>query len=145
MSNRGRRNNMREFDKLVRVMARLRGPGGCPWDRKQTHQSLLKYLREESLEVAQAVRKKDYHNLEEELGDLLLQILFHSVIAQEKGRFTVRDVVRGLTKKLVRRHPHVFGRTKLKTAGEVVAQWDELKKKEKALRERDRDKKRGRR
>lgn len=128
---------MRDFDKLVRVMARLRGPGGCPWDREQTHRSLLKYLREESREVAEAVRKGDYRNLEEELGDLLLQILFHSQIASEKKRFSIRDVVRGLTKKLVRRHPHVFGGAKLRTADEVVARWSELKRREKALRARE--------
>src|SRR3954468_23930261 len=99
-------------------MARLRGKNGCPWDREQTHRSLVKYLKEESQETIQAIRKKDYHNLEEELGDLLLQIIFHAQIAQEAGRFTIRDVVRGLSKKLVRRHPHVFGKKKLKTAGE---------------------------
>jgi tetrapyrrole methylase family protein/MazG family protein len=127
----------RDFDDLVRIMARLRGPGGCPWDRRQTHRSLLRYLREESREVEQAVRRGDHENLREELGDLLLQILFHSQIAGEKGRFTIRHVVRDLGRKLVRRHPHVFGGAeKLRTAGQVVARWDELKKREKAMRRR---------
>jgi MazG family protein len=129
---------MKDFDKLVKVMARLRGPGGCPWDRKQTHKSLLKYLREESAEVAQAVRRKDYRNLEEELGDVLLQVLFHADIAREKKRFSIRDVVRGLTKKLIRRHPHVFGKkVKFQTAEQVLAKWNEIKAREKALRKRD--------
>src|SRR4051812_12652853 len=96
------------FDDLIRIMARLRGPGGCPWDRKQTHESLLKYLKEESLETAQAVRKKDWLNLEEELGDILLQVLFHAQLAAEKKRFTVHDVLDTLKSKLVGRHPHVF-------------------------------------
>ncbi|MBK7689547.1 MAG: MazG family protein [Elusimicrobia bacterium] len=115
-------------------MARLRGPGGCPWDRKQTHKSLLKYLREESREVADAINKGDPDDVCEELGDLLLQILFHAQIAAEKRRFTLADVVDGLAKKLVRRHPHVFGGLKLKTAADVVANWDDIKKKEKELR-----------
>ncbi|MBK6879552.1 MAG: MazG family protein [Elusimicrobia bacterium] len=122
------------FKDLVALMARLRGPGGCPWDRKQTHKSLLKYLREESREVADAINKGDPDDVCEELGDLLLQILFHAQIAAEKRRFTLADVVDGLAKKLVRRHPHVFGGLKLKTAADVVANWDDIKKKEKELR-----------
>ncbi len=122
------------YNDLVALMARLRGPGGCPWDRKQTHKSLLKYLREESLEVADAIKKGDPDPICEELGDLLLQILFHAQIAAEKKRFTMDDVVNGLAKKLVRRHPHVFGGMKLKTADDVVANWDEIKKREKELR-----------
>lgn len=122
------------YKDLVALMARLRGPGGCPWDRKQTHKSLLKYLREESREVADAINKGDPDDICEELGDLLLQILFHAQIAAEKRRFTMADVVDGLAKKLVRRHPHVFGGMKLKTAADVVANWDDIKKKEKELR-----------
>lgn len=122
------------YKDLVALMARLRGPGGCPWDRKQTHKSLLKYLREESREVADAINKGDPDDVCEELGDLLLQILFHAQIAAEKRRFTMADVVDGLAKKLVRRHPHVFGGMKLKTAADVVANWDDIKKKEKELR-----------
>lgn len=118
-------------------MARLRGPRGCPWDRKQTHRSLLKYLKEESAEVAQAVRNGRPGPLCEELGDLLLQILFHSQIAAEKGRFTIDDVVDGLAKKLIRRHPHVFGSMKLTTARQVAARWDDIKKMERALKNKD--------
>jgi tetrapyrrole methylase family protein / MazG family protein len=108
-----------EFDELMRIMARLRGRNGCPWDKKQTHRSLLKYLKEEAGEVARAVRRRDYENLEEELGDLLLQIAFHAQLAREKGRFNLR-------------HPHVFGKKRLGTAAEVMTQWRELKAKEKA-------------
>lgn len=122
------------YKDLVALMARLRGPGGCPWDRKQTHKSLLKYLREESSEVDDAIKKGDPDHICEELGDLLLQVLFHAQIAAEKHRFTMDDVVDGLAKKLVRRHPHVFGDLKLKTAADVVARWDEIKKREKELR-----------
>ena len=114
-------------------MRRLHGPKGCPWDRKQTHRSLLPYLFEEAKEVKQAVRKKDWVNLEEELGDVLLQVIFHSQIAEESGRFDINDVINVITKKLVRRHPHVFKGKKLNTPEEVVKQWKEIKKKEKQL------------
>lgn len=110
-------------------MARLRKD--CPWDREQTHSSLLKYLREESGELAAAVRKRDYRNLREELGDVLLQVVFHAEIARQAGRFHIGDVVHDLCRKLVRRHPHVFGRKKLSTPDEVMKQWNELKAKEK--------------
>jgi MazG family protein len=118
-------------------MARLRGKQGCPWDRKQTHRSLLRYLREEAAEVAQAVRKGDHANLKEELGDVLLQVVFHAQMAREKGRFDIHDVVEGICRKLVRRHPHVFGKVKLKTADQVMVQWKELKRREK-MRKRKR-------
>ncbi len=121
------------FPKLVRLMARLRAPGGCPWDRKQTHRSLLKYLKEETGELMDALRKGDPDHIREELGDVLLQILFHSQIAAEAGRFTMADVVDGLAKKMVRRHPHVFGKMKLRTARDVVSRWGEIKKREKEL------------
>ena len=123
---------------LLHIMARLRGPQGCPWDIKQTHRSLLRHLREEADEVAQAIRKKDTENLCEELGDLLHQIIFHAQLAREKKQFTMADVIDGLCRKIVRRHPHVFGNKKLKTVDEVMFQWDEIKKKEK----RDKAKKR---
>ena len=124
------------FKDLVRVMHKLRAPDGCPWDRKQTHQSLLKYLKEESLEVGEAVQKKDWVNLEEELGDVLLQVLFHSELAAERGEFTIHDVLSTLQSKLIGRHPHVFGRGKKEklTAQDVLDRWDELKKKEKTQR-----------
>jgi tetrapyrrole methylase family protein/MazG family protein len=129
---------MKSFDQLVRVMARLRSPKGCPWDRKQTHASLLKYLFEEAGEFRQSVRKKDYANMEEELGDVLLQVLFHAQLAREKGRFTIDDVVKTLIRKLTLRHPHVFGYKAehrkalqgrpMKTAQDVLDNWDSLKR-----------------
>ena len=122
------------FAGLVQIMARLRSLGGCPWDRKQTHKSLLRYLKEESQEVCKAVNKKDFQNLKEELGDVLLQVLFHAQIASEAGRFGVDDVVDTLAKKLVRRHPHVFGPGKKEklTADEVTRRWKIMKAQERA-------------
>ena len=103
---------MKSFDRLVQVMAKLRSPKGCPWDRKQTHKTLIKYLFEEANEFKSAVRKKDIPNMEEELGDILLQVIFHAQVASEKGRFDIDDVIRHLTRKLTLRHPHVFGYTR---------------------------------
>lgn len=121
------------FAKLVAMMRTLRAPNGCPWDRKQTHASLLKYLREESAEVARAVHKKDWDNLKDELGDVLLQVLFHAEIAREARRFDIDDVLAALASKLKRRHPHVFGRRKeTLTAAEVRRRWNLIKAKEKA-------------
>ena len=120
------------FEDLVVIMERLRGPRGCPWDKHQTHQSLLPYLFSEAREVRTAVRKNDWENLQEELGDVLLQIMFHSQLAAEKKLFTVADVIQGISEKLIRRHPHVFSGKKLKTADEVVRQWAEIKKLEQA-------------
>lgn len=123
------------FPELVKIMARLRAPGGCPWDREQTHASLLRYLKEESKEVCDAVKKKDWKNLQEELGDVLLQILFHSNIARERGEFDIKDVMTTLRNKLIRRHPHVFGKGKKEnlTAAEVKRRWKKIKEKEKGL------------
>ncbi|OGS36192.1 MAG: hypothetical protein A2293_05475 [Elusimicrobia bacterium RIFOXYB2_FULL_49_7] len=123
----------RLFKQLVAIMSRLRSPDGCPWDKHQTHASLLPHLFSEAKEVKQAVRKRDWENLEEELGDILLQVVFHSQVAQERGAFTIADVVRTLNKKLIRRHPHVFGRKKpsLSTPGQVVSQWQLIKDQEK--------------
>lgn len=118
---------------LIRAMHKLRAPGGCPWDREQTHSSLLKYLKEESREVARAVRRKDWENLKDELGDVLLQVLFHSELASEAGRFDIHDVFANLKAKLVRRHPHVFGRGRKEklTPAEVVQRWNIIKAQEK--------------
>ncbi len=116
---------------LERVMKILLNPGGCPWDRRQTHSTLLKYLREESGEVGRAVRKKDWANLKEELGDVLLQVVFHSELARRAGRFTLADVIRTVNAKMVRRHPHVFGGGKLETSAQVLKQWAKIKKAEK--------------
>lgn len=119
---------------LDRIMKRLLDPGGCPWDRRQTHSTLLKYLREESAEVSLAVRRKDWANLREELGDVLLQVVFHSELARRAGRFSLADVIRTVNVKMVRRHPHVFGvgGRKLSTSAQVLRQWKKIKKSEKA-------------
>lgn len=119
------------LDELIAVMARLRAPGGCPWDREQTYASLAQYLLEEAYETFDAIQEADQTgditNLKEELGDLLLQVIFHSTIATEKGDFTIDDVADGITQKLVLRHPHVFGDAKLERAEDVLDNWDQLK------------------
>ncbi len=119
-----------EFERLVHIMNRLRQPDGCPWDRKQTHRSLRQYLLEEAYETLEALDEENYEALKEELGDLLLQIVFHAQLAQEEGHFTIEDVVRGISDKLVRRHPNVFGNVVIKTAEEQSKNWELLKKKE---------------
>lgn len=119
------------FSDLVETFAILRGPNGCPWDKKQTHESLIKCLRNESQELIDAIEKKDDENMKEELGDVLLQVLIHSQIAAEEGRFTIDDVIQGLYEKLHRRHPHVFGEgCHASTPEEALALWKEMKKKE---------------
>ncbi len=117
---------------LLEIMAKLRSPnGGCPWDLEQTHQSLLNYLIEESYEFIEAVENGDLPNMQEELGDVLLQVIFHAQLANEAGHFDFDQVVQGISEKLVRRHPHVFGDQRIEGAEAVVKKWDELKKKEK--------------
>ena len=111
-------------------MARLRAPGGCPWDREQTHATLRTYLIEEAYEVLDAMESADDAKFAEELGDLLLQVLFHAQIAQEEGRFTICDVVREIYEKMLRRHPHVFGSVRAKTAADVLRNWEQIKKQE---------------
>lgn len=118
------------FEKLVAVQARLRAPNGCPWDREQTHESLRTYLMEEAYEVLEALDSGDDSKFAEELGDLLLQIIFHSQIAREGGRFTVSDVIREIHDKMVRRHPHVFGKTSAKDSAEVLRNWEQIKAQE---------------
>ena len=125
------------FDELVSIIARLRAPKGCPWDRKQTHASLVKYLREEARELEAAIRKGEWHELEDELGDMLLQILLHAQISKEEGFFDIQDVARSQALKLKRRHPHVFGSRKFSTAGQVLRHWAEIKEKERKLRRKD--------
>jgi len=115
------------FAELVAIMERLRAPGGCPWDREQTHASIKPYVIEEAFEVAEAIDAKDDEELRIELGDLLLQIVFHAEMAREAGRFTVEDVVRGIIEKMVRRHPHVFSDTEVKDASEVLRNWARIK------------------
>ena len=117
------------FADLVETFAILRGPDGCPWDKKQTHQSLIKNLREESEELVAAIEKNDAENMKEELGDVLLQVLLHAQIAKEEGLFTIDDVIQGLYDKLHYRHPHVFGDVKAKSPDEALAVWKEMKKK----------------
>ncbi|MCR4820023.1 MAG: nucleotide pyrophosphohydrolase [Elusimicrobiales bacterium] len=109
----------------------LLSPQGCPWDRKQTHETLMKYMREETEEAAHAVEKKDWENLKEELGDCLLQIAFHCEMARLEGHFTMEDVIRGINAKMVRRHPHIFGNAEAKDPEAVLNLWAEIKKKEK--------------
>ena len=120
-----------KFYALKEVFNRLHGPGGCPWDVKQTHKSLLKYLREESDEFIQAVRSGNVHHMKEELGDVLLQVMFHAQIAQKAKCFDIEDVIDTLVQKLKRRHPHVFGKTKVSSAREVKVNWDRIKREEK--------------
>ena len=119
-----------QFQELVQIMARLRGKNGCPWDRKQTHESIKPYLVEETYEVLEAIDEGDPSKLREELGDLALQIVFHAQMAEETGCFTIADVLRAINEKLVRRHPHVFGDVKADTAQEVLFNWEQIKKQE---------------
>ncbi|MBI5243889.1 MAG: hypothetical protein HY922_09455 [Elusimicrobia bacterium] len=128
---------MKPMDRLIRVIERLRGPGGCPWDRKQTHRSLIRFLREETRELERALRRGRWREIQDELGDVLLQILLHAQIESEKGRFSIQDVARCQHLKLIRRHPHVFGKKRLKTARAVVRHWDEIKRLEVEMRRRD--------
>ena len=124
------------FEEVNHTLKILRSPKGCKWDRAQTHESLIKNIREESQEVINAIQNKDDDNLCEELGDLLLQVLFHAHIAQEQKRLTLAQVLNGLNKKLIRRHPHVFGKKKASTPEEALAMWKAAKIKEKALKAR---------
>ncbi len=121
----------KSFDELIIVMDRLRAPGGCPWDAEQTYQSLSQYLIEEAYETFDAIQEADQTgdttNLREELGDLLLQVVFHSTIGKERGDFTVDDVAEGVTQKLILRHPHVFGDANFARAEDVLDNWDQLK------------------
>jgi|SRR6266481_1674663 tetrapyrrole methylase family protein/MazG family protein len=120
------------FEKLAAVQARLRAPDGCPWDKEQTHASLRTYLIEEAYEVLEALESGDDTKFAEEMGDLLLQIVFHSQIAKEEGRFSVSDVIREVHDKMVRRHPHVFGEKGAKNTAEVLKKWEQIKKEERA-------------
>jgi len=123
------------FDKLVAVMNRLRAPGGCPWDREQTHTTLRTYLVEEAYEVLDALDSADDAKFAEELGDLLLQVLFHAQIAREESRFSIADVIREIYEKMIRRHPHVFGEKRAKDAAEVLRNWEIIKQQERQSRE----------
>jgi MazG family protein len=118
------------FEKLVALQKRLRAPNGCPWDREQTHATLRTYLIEEAYEVLDALQSGEDTKFAEEMGDLLLQIVFHSQIAAEEGRFTVADVIREVYEKMVRRHPHVFGTKRAKDSAEVLRNWEQIKAEE---------------
>lgn len=119
-----------KFERAVSIMARLRAPGGCPWDREQTFDSIKPYTLEETYEVFEVIENRDWQELPGELGDLLLQVLFYAEMAKEGGHFSIDDVLERLSTKLVDRHPHVFGEVKADTAGEVVRNWEALKKQE---------------
>ena len=122
------------FERVVSIMARLRGPGGCPWDREQTFDSIKPYTLEEAYEVLETIDNRDWDELRGELGDLLLQVLFYSQMAQEKSRFSIDDVLERLSTKLVNRHPHVFGDVTAETSADVVRNWEALKAEEKKKR-----------
>ena len=117
--------------RLRAIMHRLRAPGGCPWDAEQTHESLLSNLIEETYETVDTIKRGDWNHLKEELGDLLLQVVFHSELAEEAGRYDFDDVARGVSDKLVRRHPHVYGESDVQDTDGVLSQWDAIKRQEK--------------
>lgn len=119
------------FEQLITIMRTLRNPGGCPWDAEQTHESLTRYLLEETYEVIEAIDEKSPQHLKEELGDLLLQPVFHAAIAEESGNFTIDDVISTLCDKLIRRHPHVFGDLEIKSSEAQIENWEKIKKLEK--------------
>jgi MazG family protein len=121
----------------VKLQEWLLAPGGCPWDREQTHETLRTYLIEECYEVLEAIESGDPAKLREELGDLLLQVVFHAQLAKQAGKFDIAEVARGIHEKLVRRHPHVFGEVKAKTAGQVLKNWEQLKAAERAQKKQE--------
>jgi MazG family protein len=123
-----------KFSELVAVMARLRAPGGCPWDRKQSFETIQSYLLEEAYEVMDAIDRRDWRGLEEELGDLLLQPVFLASMAAEQGLFSITDSLEAINRKLVRRHPHVFGDAQAETPEDVKVRWDQIKEQEKTER-----------
>ena len=127
---------MHEFERLVAIMRQLRAPGGCPWDAEQTHHSIANNLIEEAFEAHEAILTEDMGHLCEELGDVLLQVVFHGVMAEEAGSFTLDEVIGGLSAKLIHRHPHVFAETSVKDAVEVTRNWEQLKSAEKGKTER---------
>jgi MazG family protein len=127
----------KQFERLVALQARLRGPNGCPWDREQTHESLRRFLIEETYEVLDAMESGDPRKFSSELGDLLLQVVFHGILAEESGGFTISDVIHSVHSKMVRRHPHVFGSAKAGTSAAVLKSWEEIKAEERASEGKD--------
>ncbi len=122
---------MSALDELRQTIARLRGPGGCPWDQEQTHASLVRCLIDEVSELIDTIDRLDLPHMREELGDVLIQVVFHAQLAEEAGKFNLDDVAREVNEKLIRRHPHVFGTDKLQTSAQVLVKWDEIKAQEK--------------
>ena len=122
---------MSAIEELRRTIARLRGPGGCPWDQEQTHQSLTRCLIDECSELLDTIDRLDMPHMREELGDVLIQVIFHAQLAEEAGQFDLEAVAREVNEKLVRRHPHVFGEGRLETSAQVLVQWEEIKAAEK--------------
>lgn len=124
------------LESLTAIMEKLRSDQGCPWDREQTHQTLTRYLIEEAYEVIDAIEQQDPQALAEELGDVLLQIVFHAQIASENGQFTMDDVLKAVCEKMIRRHPHVFADTEINSVEDVLSNWEAIKKREKANQDR---------
>ena len=122
---------MSAIQELRKTIARLRGPGGCPWDQEQTHQSLTRCLIDECSELLDTIDRLDLPHMREELGDVLIQVIFHAQLAEEAGHFDLEDVAREVNEKLIRRHPHVFGENRLHTSEQVLHQWDQIKAQEK--------------
>lgn len=122
---------MSAIEELRKTIARLRGPGGCPWDQEQTHESLVRCLIDEVSELIDTIDRRDFPHMREELGDVLIQVVFHAQLAEEAGHFDLESVAREVNEKLVRRHPHVFGQGKLHTSDQVLVQWEEIKAQEK--------------
>ncbi len=122
---------MEEFDRLVQIFERLRAPGGCPWDAEQDHKTISQCIIEESYELFDAILSDDKDHMQEELGDVLLQVIFHSIIARDLGEFCLKDVINGLADKLISRHPHVFDDVQVNSSKEVTRNWEKLKKIEK--------------
>jgi MazG family protein len=131
------------FIALKKIFERLHGPKGCLWDKAQTHQSLIPSLKEEVGEFAAAVKKGDYRHMEEELGDILLHVMFQAQIASRQGQFDIEKVIEGLIRKLKRRHPHVFAKTRVKSTREIMVNWNKIKAREKAMSRATRQKRRG--
>ncbi|MDX2186840.1 MAG: MazG family protein [Opitutaceae bacterium] len=125
---------MQAMDELRQTIARLRGPGGCPWDQEQTHASLTRCLIDECSELLDTIDRLDMPHMREELGDVLIQVVFHAQLAEEAGHFKLEDVAREVNEKLIRRHPHVFGDNKLQTSEQVLVKWDQIKAQEKAAK-----------
>ncbi|MCD8483679.1 MAG: MazG family protein [Verrucomicrobia bacterium] len=126
--NQNEHNSHSQLHALRATMARLRAPGGCPWDIEQTHHSLRRYLVEETSELLDTLDRLDFDHMKEELGDVLLQVYFHAQIAEESGKFDLEDVAAGINKKLIDRHPHVFGEMQLQDSEAVLRQWEKLSK-----------------